>query len=367
LRKIACSADIEQAGEEKAPMKVVGVFYKAHEFAKDPKFLGCMENALGLREWLVSKGHTFIATDDKEGESCELEKHIPDMDVLITTPFHPAYMTAERLNKAKKLKLIVTAGVGSDHVDLNTAAAKGLTVSEVSGSNVVSVAEDELMRILILLRNFVPAWKQVSEGGWNVAAVAYKAFDLEGKTVGTVGSGRIGQELLKRLKPFDCKLLYYARHAMAKEKEDQSGAKWESDLDKFLQECDVVSINVPLSDKTRGMFNKETIHKMKKGAFLVNNARGAIVDVDAVKEACESGQLGGYSGDVWFPQPPPKDHSWRYMPNQAMTPHISGTTIDAQLRYAAGVKEMLEQFFTGQPFDEDNYIVKEGELSSQYK
>jgi formate dehydrogenase len=115
------------------------------------------------------------------------------------------------------------------------------------------------------------------------------------------------------------------------------------------------------------MFNKETIHKMKKGAFLVNNARGAIVDVDAVKEACESGQLGGYSGDVWFPQPPPKDHSWRYMPNQAMTPHISGTTIDAQLRYAAGVKEMLEQFFTGQPFDEDNYIVKEGELSSQYK
>ena len=130
----------------------------------------------------------------------ELEKHIPDMDILITTPFHPAYMNTERLKKAKNLKLILTAGVGSDHIDLHTAAEKGMTVAEVSGSNVVSVAEDELMRILILLRNFLPANKQVSEGGWNVAAVAYRAFDLQGKTVGTVGSGRIGQELLKRLK-----------------------------------------------------------------------------------------------------------------------------------------------------------------------
>ncbi|KAG0623870.1 hypothetical protein M758_3G207700 [Ceratodon purpureus] len=360
-------SDSSMPGGEQKTMKVVGVFYKAHEYAKDPKFLGCAENALGLREFLESKGHTYIVTDDKEGDNCELEKHIPDMDILITTPFHPAYMTPERLMKAKNLKLILTAGVGSDHIDLHTAAEKGMTVAEVSGSNVVSVAEDELMRILILLRNFVPAHTQVSEGGWNVAAVAYKAFDLQGKTVGTVGSGRIGLELLKRLKAFDCKLLYYARHSMGEEKEKATGATWESDLDKFLAACDVVSINLPLSDKTRGMFNKEVLNKMKKGAMLVNNARGAIVDVDAVKEACESGQLGGYSGDVWYPQPPPEDHCWRYMPNQAMTPHISGTTIDAQARYAHGVQEMLEQYFSGKPLPEENYIVREGELAGQYQ
>jgi formate dehydrogenase len=87
------------------------------------------------------------------------------MDILITTPFHPAYMTPERLRKAEKLKLILTAGVGSDHIDLHTAAEKGMTVAEVSGSNVVWVAEDELMRILIMVRNFLPAHKQISEGG----------------------------------------------------------------------------------------------------------------------------------------------------------------------------------------------------------
>lgn len=115
------------------------------------------------------------------------------------------------------------------------------------------------------------------------------------------------------------------------------------------------------------MFNKEVLGKMKKGAILVNNARGGIVDVEAVKEACESGQLGGYGGDVWYPQPPPKDHCWRYMPNNAMTPHISGTTIDAQARYAQGVKEMLEQWFDEKPLPEENYIVREGELASQYQ
>ncbi|XP_042496386.1 formate dehydrogenase 1, mitochondrial-like [Macadamia integrifolia] len=116
-----------------------------------------------------------------------------------------------------------------------------------------------------------------------------------------------------------------------------------------------------------GLFNKEKIALMKKGVLIVNNARGAIMDAEAVAEACSSGQIGGYSGDVWYPQPAPKDHPWRYMPNQAMTPHISGTTIDAQLRYAAGTKDMLDRFFKGEDFPEQNYIVKEGKIASQYQ
>uniref|UniRef100_A0A5B7AQV9 Formate dehydrogenase n=1 Tax=Davidia involucrata TaxID=16924 RepID=A0A5B7AQV9_DAVIN len=177
--------------------KIVGVFYKANEYAsKNPNFVGCVERALGIREWLESQGHHYIVTDDKEGPDCELEKHIPDLHVLITTPFHPAYVTAERIKKAKNLQLVLTAGIGSDHVDLTAAAAAGLTVAEVTGSNVVSVAEDELMRILILVRNFLPGYHQVINGEWNVAGIAYRAYDLEGKTVGTVGAGRIGKLLL---------------------------------------------------------------------------------------------------------------------------------------------------------------------------
>ncbi|CAK9322577.1 unnamed protein product [Citrullus colocynthis] len=348
--------------------KIVGVFYKANEYAAmNPNFVGCVEGALGIRDWLESQGHQYIVTDDKEGLNSELEKHIPDLHVLITTPFHPAYVTAERIKKAKNLQLLLTAGIGSDHVDLNAAAAAGLTVAEVTGSNVVSVAEDELMRILILVRNFLPGYHQVINGEWNVAGIAHRAYDLEGKTVGTVGAGRIGKLLLQRLKPFNCNLLYHDRLKIDPELEKQIGAQFEEDLEAMLPKCDVLVINTPLTDKTRGLFNKERIAKCKKGVLIVNNARGAIMDTQAVVDACNSGHIGGYSGDVWNPQPAPKDHPWRYMPNQAMTPHISGTTIDAQLRYAAGVKDMLERYFKGEEFPAQNYIVKEGELAPQYR
>ncbi|GFY95984.1 formate dehydrogenase [Actinidia rufa] len=348
--------------------KIVGVFYKANEYAAmNPNFLGCVERALGIGDWLKSQGHQYIVTDDKEGPDCELEKHISDLHVLITTPFHPAYVTAERIKKAKNLQLLLTAGIGSDHVDLKAAAAAGLTVAEVTGSNVVSVAEDELMRVLILTRNFLPGYHQVIKGDWNVAAIAHRAYDLEGKTVGTVGAGRIGRLLLQRLKPFNCHLLYHDRIKMDLELENQIGAKFEEDLDVMLPKCDIIVINTPLTEKTKGMFNKERIAKLKKGVLIVNNARGAIMDTQAVVDACSSGHIAGYSGDVWNPQPAPKDHPWRYMPNQAMTPHISGTTIDAQLRYAAGVKDMLDRYFKGEEFPPQHYIVKEGELASQYR
>ncbi|XP_074305455.1 formate dehydrogenase, mitochondrial [Silene latifolia] len=348
--------------------KIVGIFYKANEYASmNPNFVGCVEGSLGIRDWLESKGHQYIVTDDKDGPDSELEKHIPDLHVLITTPFHPAYVTAERIKRAKNLQLLLTAGIGSDHIDLNAAAAAGLTVAEVTGSNVVSVAEDELMRILILVRNFVPGYQQVVNGDWNVAGIAYRAYDLEGKTIGTVGAGRIGKLLLQRLKPFNCNLLYHDRIRMDPELESQTGAQYEEDLIKMLGKCDVVVINTPLTDKTKGMFNKELIAKMKKGVLIVNNARGAIMDTQAVVDGCSSGHIGGYSGDVWYPQPAPKDHPWRYMPNQAMTPHISGTTIDAQLRYAAGTKDMLDRYFKGEEFPPQNYIVKEGELAPQYR
>ncbi|KAK9925281.1 hypothetical protein M0R45_033610 [Rubus argutus] len=347
--------------------KIVGVFYKANEYAElNPNFLGCEERALGIRDWLESQGHKYIVTDDKEGPNCELEKHIEDMHVLITTPFHPAYVTAERIKRAKNLQLLLTAGIGSDHIDLKAAAAAGLTVAEVTGSNTVSVAEDELMRILILVRNFVPGYQQVINGEWKVAAISHRAYDLEGKTVGTVGAGRIGKLLLQRLRPFNCNLLYHDRLKADAEFEKETGAKFEEDLDKMLPKCDVIVVNTPLTEKTRGLFDKERISKLKKGVLIVNNARGAIMDTQAVVDACNSGHIAGYSGDVWNPQPAPNDHPWRYMPNHAMTPHTSGTTIDGQLRYAAGTKDMLDRYFKGEDFPAQNYIVKEGKLASQY-
>ena len=186
--------------------------------------------------------------------------------------FHPGYLTAERLQKAKNLKIAITAGIGSDHVDLNTANKTngGITVAEVTGSNVVSVAEHVVMTILVLVRNFVPAHEQIAAGDWNVAAVAKNEYDLENKVVGTVAVGRIGERVLRRLKPFDCKeLLYFDYQPLRPEVEKEIGCRRVDSLEEMLAQCDVVTINCPLHEKTRGLFNKELISKMKKGkAYL---------------------------------------------------------------------------------------------------
>lgn len=186
--------------------------------------------------------------------------------------FHPGYLSAERLAKAKNLKIAVTAGVGSDHVDLNAANKTngGITVAEVTGCNVVSVAEHVVMTILNLVRNFVPAHEQIARGEWDVASVAKNEFDLEGKVVGTVAVGRIGERVLRRLKPFDCKeLLYYDYQPLSPEVEKEIGCRRVENLEDMLAQCDVVTINCPLHEKTRGLFNKDLLSKMKKGKLLL--------------------------------------------------------------------------------------------------
>jgi formate dehydrogenase len=135
------------------------------------------------------------------------------------------------------------------------------------------------------------------------------------------------------------------------------------DAESLVQVCDVVTINTPLHPETEHLFNDALISKMKRGAYLVNTARGKICDRDAVARALESGQLAGYAGDVWFPQPPPNDHPWRTMPHHGMTPHTSGTSLSAQARYAAGVREILECWFEGRPIREEYLIVDSGHLA----
>jgi formate dehydrogenase len=131
----------------------------------------------------------------------------------------------------------------------------------------------------------------------------------------------------------------------------------------MVKVCDVITINCPLHPETENLFDEEMLSKMKRGSYLVNTARGKIVDRDAVARALESGQLAGYAGDVWFPQPAPADHPWRTMPNHGMTPHISGTSLSAQARYAAGTREILECFLEGRPIRDEYLIVQGGGLA----
>ena len=327
------------------------------------QLLGSVSGALGLRSFLEASGHAFVVTSDKDGPESEFERELVDADVVISQPFWPAYLTAERIAKAPKLRLAITAGIGSDHVDLHAATAAGLTVAEVTYSNSISVAEHVVMMILALVRNYLPSHGWVIRGGWNIADCVERSYDLEGMSVGTVAAGRIGLAVLRRLKPFDVDLHYTEKHRLPADVERELDLTFHPDAASMVPECDVVTINVPLHPETENLFDETMLSKMRRGAYLVNTARAKICDRDAVVRALESGRLAGYAGDVWFPQPAPPEHPWRTMPHEGMTPHISGSSLSAQARYAAGTREILECFLDGRPIREEYLIVHEGRLA----
>ncbi|CAI4781276.1 BCN_G0052480.mRNA.1.CDS.1 [Saccharomyces cerevisiae] len=233
------------------------------------------------------KGYELVTTTDKDPEpTSTVDSELKDAEIVITTPFFPAYISRNRIAEAPNLKLCVTAGVGSDHVDLEAANERKITVTEVTGSNVVSVAEH---------------------------------YDLEDKSISTVGAGRIGYRVLERLVAFNPKkLLYYDYQELPAEAINRLNdasklfngradiVQRVEKLEDMVAQSDVVTINCPLHKDSRGLFNKKLISHMKDGAYLVNTARGAICVAEDVAEAVKSGKLAGYGGDVWDKQPAPK-------------------------------------------------------------
>ena len=325
--------------------------------------LGSVSGELGLRQYLESQGHHLVVTFDKDGPNSVFEHELVDADIIISQPFWPAYLTAERIAKAPKLKLAITAGIGSDHVDLQAAIDRGITVAEVTYSNSISVSEHAVMMILALVRNYIPSYQWVVKGGWNIADCAARSYDVEGMHVGTVAAGRIGLAILRRLKPFDVHLHYFDRQRLAEPVEKELNVVYHPTVEDMVKVCDVITINAPLHPQTENLFNDALLSKMKRGAYIVNTARAKICNRDAIVRALESGQLAGYAGDVWFPQPPPNDHPWRTMPHHGMTPHISGSSLAAQARYAAGTREILECWFEGRPIRNEYLIVDGGKLA----
>ncbi|MFM1848790.1 MAG: hypothetical protein RL417_2264 [Pseudomonadota bacterium] len=325
--------------------------------------LGSVSGELGLRKFLEAGGHTLVVTSDKEGPTSTFDRELRDADVVISQPFWPAYLTAERIARAPKLQLAITAGIGSDHVDLSAAMKRNITVAEITFCNSISTAEHAVMQILALVRNYIDSYRWVVRGGWNIADCAMRSYDLEGMKVGIVGAGRIGTAVLRRLKPFDVELHYYDIHRLPIALEQELGLTYHAELASLVKLSDVVSLHCPLHARTEHLFNETLIGKMKRGAFIVNTARGKICDRDAIARALRNGHLAGYAGDVWFPQPPPNDHPWRTMPHHGMTPHIAGTSLPAQARYAAGTREVLECWLAGRPIRSEYLIVDKGILA----
>src|SRR5437868_868439 len=228
------------------------------------ELLGSVSGALGLRAFLEERGHELVVTSDKDGPDSAFERELPDAEIVISQPFWPAYLTAERIAKAPGLKLAVTAGIGSDHVDLQAAIDREITVTEVTYSNSISVSEHVVMMILSLVRNYIPSYQWVVNGGWNIADCVARSYDLEGMQVGTVAAGRIGSAVLRRLKAFEVGLHYTDRHRLPAAVEEELGVEFHPTVEELVSVCDVVTINAPLHPETEHLFDDDLLGRMKR-------------------------------------------------------------------------------------------------------
>ena len=204
-----------------------------------------------MRKFLEDAGHELVVTSDKDGENSDLDKNLPDAEVVISQPFWPAYLTAERIAKAPKLKLAITAGIGSDHVDLQAAQRGGDDrrrgdLLAIQHQRLRARHDDDPRRSCATTSR---PTRQSSDGDWDIADCVTRAYDLEGMQVGTVAAGRIGSAVLKRLKPFDVGLHYTDRHRLPKEVEEELGVTFHETPEEMVKICDVVTINAPLASR----------------------------------------------------------------------------------------------------------------------
>lgn len=255
-------------------------------------------------------------------------------------------ITADLLKDPGKLRIIVRAGAGVDNVDVLAATRRGVIVMNTPNSNTLSACEHTWGLILALARQISTADAVMHQGGWD--RHKFLGVQLAGKTLGIVGLGRIGREVAKRALAMGMKVIGYDP-IMTIDRMTSLGLTPAHDIDAVLQQADVVTLHVPLNPETKGLIDKTKLSKMKKGAFLINCARGGIVDEDALVEALKSGHLGGAAMDVFAQEPLPADHPLRALPNVVLTPHLGAATREAQRSVAVEAAEVMVDFFSRGP------------------
>ncbi len=248
-------------------------------------------------------------------------------------------VNAALLEKAPKLRVVGRAGVGVDNVDMDAATRRGILVMNTPGGNAISVAEHTLALMLGLARSVPQASASIHAGKWEKSA--FSGTELRGKTLGLVGFGRVGTEVARRALALGMKVLAYDPYVMpaaARELEVEMLT-----LDEVLQRSDVISLHSSLSPTTEKMINAAAIAKMKKGARIINCARGELIDETALADALRSGHLGGAGLDT-FAQEPPKNSPLIGMSNVIATPHIAGSTREAQEEVGTAIAQQVRDY-----------------------
>lgn len=237
--------------------------------------------------------------------------------------------------RAPSLRVVGRAGVGVDNIDLEAATRRGIAVLNAPAGNTVSAAELTMAMVLSVVRQVPAADRSVREGTWSRGA--FKGAELRGRTLGLVGAGRIGAEVARRARAFDMRVLVHDPYLTDERVRDLDAQP--VPLDRLLDEADIVSLHVPLTDQTRRLFDRERIARMRPGTYLLNASRGGVIDEAALAEALVAGHLAGAALDVFEVEPLPAESPLRTAPNLVLTPHLGASTLEAQARVAEEIAE----------------------------
>ncbi|MFH1756234.1 MAG: hydroxyacid dehydrogenase [Candidatus Latescibacterota bacterium] len=260
----------------------------------------------------------------------ELVALLPDYHAVIVRS--PTKLSGEVLAHGKNLKFIGRAGAGCDNIDIDEATRRGIVVMNVPFGNTISTAEHTFALLLALVRHVPGAHQSVTSGAWD--RKAFRGTELFGKTLGIIGLGRVGSEVARRALAFSMTVLA-ADPFIEAAKAAALGIEL-TNMEALLQASDIVTIHVPLDDSTRKMISHKEIAAMRDGAYLINCARGGVVDEAAVADACRGGKLAGVACDVYSAEPP-VGNPILTLPNAVLSPHIGGATTEAQIRVAVEI------------------------------
>ena len=297
------------------------------------------EQLLAQAEAAVGRSVELIAYPDRREDEETLVKRSEGADIVVLSNFPYRKNVISRL---PDLKMICVAFTGTDHVDVAYCRERGITVCNCAGYSTVAVADLVFGLVIALARNILPCDAACRQGGTKAGLVG---FELEGKTFGVVGTGAIGLRVARIANAFGCKVLAWSRT-----KKDVEGVTYCDTLEELLPQCDIVSLHVPQTTATVGLMGERQLKLMKKTAFLINTARGPVVDSAALAKALEEGTIAGAGIDV-FEKEPPLDtaHPLLHAPHTVVTPHVAFASRQAFEKRAVIVAENLKQFIAGTP------------------
>ena len=292
----------------------------------------------------------FTTVNDPGSE--KLKKELAEADIVIGDYTFKVPITAEMVDLMTKVRLIAQPSTGYDHIDLSACRRRGIPVTNIGGANAISVAEHTLAVALVLLKRIGYAHRMMTEGSWVQEELLNIAAEVHGKTWGIIGLGRIGREVAWRAKAMGANVVYTDLVRIPEQEEQRLGVSF-LPLQRLLAESDVVSIHVPLTEKTRRMMGEKEFRLMKSYAVFVNVARGELVDEEALAKAVAQGWIGGASVDVFTSEPVGPENplllAAKEGANIVLTPHIAGATNDARLRIIQTTVDNVVRVILGQP------------------